>query len=256
MRAMEKTKDLEKLGLTKKEAVFYLSALQLGSFSIVSIAGTSGLKRPTCYLVVESLMKKGLVTAVPRARKMLYVAESPDKLKEELEEKTKIVANLIPELKKISSISKTQPLIKFYRGEQGVKSIYSDFLNYPASEIHSIFSPDQLFSVTGKEFLDDWVKKRVKNNIRALSIEIRDIKSKREYPFGTDKKLLREIKYLPADISIPGAMCAYGSNKVGFISSKKDNFSFVVTSEEYNKTIKGIFDALWKYTAVDDTYNL
>ncbi len=60
---------LKKLGLTEKEAVIYINALSLGTFSVSSIAQKTGIKRPTCYIILDELIKKNLVTRVPRAKK-------------------------------------------------------------------------------------------------------------------------------------------------------------------------------------------
>lgn len=245
---MDTIDNLKKLGLTEKEAQFYVTALKLGHFSIASIATASSLKRPTCYLLVESLMKKGLIILIPRARKKIYMAESPEKLADDIALRAKIADSIIPSLKKLLSTEKDEPMIKFYRGEQGVRNIYNDFLNYKDIEIYSIFSAETLFSVTGQEFLNDWVKKRVARNIKALSIELNEPGSKDDFEFGSNDNKLREVRYLPYGVNLPGALCAYKS-KVAFISGKETNYSFVVESRDYYESIKGIFDLLWNKIA-------
>ena len=47
--------ELEKTGLTENEAKVYLAALELGETTVIRLAKKAGIKRPTTYLVVDSL---------------------------------------------------------------------------------------------------------------------------------------------------------------------------------------------------------
>ena len=67
---METQTQLKKLGLTEKEAKLYINALELGSFSVMGIAHKSGIKRPTCYLILDELVKKGLVSIIPQRQEI------------------------------------------------------------------------------------------------------------------------------------------------------------------------------------------
>lgn len=49
---------LRELGLTDKEAELYLASLSLGTASIAGLAKKAELKRPTTYLIVDTLLQK------------------------------------------------------------------------------------------------------------------------------------------------------------------------------------------------------
>lgn len=69
---MQIIESLESLGLNEKEAKVYTALLQLGRVSAYSVSEKSGLKKPTTYVVLGELVKKGLVSKeVPRSRKQL-----------------------------------------------------------------------------------------------------------------------------------------------------------------------------------------
>ena len=88
---METQTQLKKLGLTeKKKPSYYINALELGSFSVMGIAHKSGIKRPTCYLILDELVKKGLVSIIPRAKKLLYIAGPPEVLIKQAEEQVSL----------------------------------------------------------------------------------------------------------------------------------------------------------------------
>ncbi|MEK7068897.1 MAG: hypothetical protein AAB947_00780 [Patescibacteria group bacterium] len=55
---------------------------------------------------------------------------------------------------------------------------------------------------------------------------------------------LREIRILPAHLPVSLAYMIYG-NRVAFIGTKQDPFSFVVESPDISMTIKSQFDYWW-----------
>jgi len=56
-------KELEKIGLSKKEAKVYLACLELSEATIGQISKKSGVKRTTVYDIVESLKEKSLISS-------------------------------------------------------------------------------------------------------------------------------------------------------------------------------------------------
>jgi sugar-specific transcriptional regulator TrmB len=68
------------LDLSEKEAKVYIASLELGLSTIQEIAGKSQISRSTTYEVIESLMEKGLMSALTKGKKKYFSAESPEKL--------------------------------------------------------------------------------------------------------------------------------------------------------------------------------
>lgn len=73
-------KYLQEIGLNEKESAIYLALLQVDSASVVSLADKTKIKRPTVYVVLEALAKKGLVSEVEIGNKTHFAAESPERL--------------------------------------------------------------------------------------------------------------------------------------------------------------------------------
>ena len=107
---METQTQLKKLGLTEKEAKLYINALELGSFSVMGIAHKSGIKRPTCYLILDELVKKSLVSIIPSAKKLLYIAEPPEVLIKQAEEQVSLTKSLAPKLNSFYNTDKEKEL--------------------------------------------------------------------------------------------------------------------------------------------------
>ena len=55
---------LEEIGLSEKEANVYLAILKVGRGTAYKIARLAGVKTPTTYLMLDDLLKKGLVLSL------------------------------------------------------------------------------------------------------------------------------------------------------------------------------------------------
>lgn len=119
-------KSLEKFGLTEKEIRIYLAVLELGQDTVLNIAKKSEQKRPTVYITLELLTRKGLVRKIPKGTTTLYIAEDPNFLLNTLKEKEKSIRDIMPLLKAIHNTQKTKPRIKYYEGKDDVRKMYKE----------------------------------------------------------------------------------------------------------------------------------
>lgn len=126
---------LKNLALSEKEAVVYLAALELGSSTIQEISGKSQISRSTAYEVIESLIKKGLMSALSKRKKKYFFAEKPERLttlidikEKEFKRRKQELKAILPELKELAGLSRERPRIRIYEGKQGVRRIQEDLL--------------------------------------------------------------------------------------------------------------------------------
>lgn len=108
---------LEQIGLSDKEAKVYLALLSLESSTAYEIALHCDVKKPTVYLILEDLRKKGLVLKVPHARKALYAARDISEYIAERRSKLNAVQALLPRLASLGGSGK--PKIYFFTGLKG-----------------------------------------------------------------------------------------------------------------------------------------
>ena len=73
--------DLQKIGLTEKEAKVYLAALELGQSTVQQISQKAKVNRATTYVILESLMDKSVIKTLEQGKKRFFVAEGPYALK-------------------------------------------------------------------------------------------------------------------------------------------------------------------------------
>ena len=109
---------LEHIGLSEKEARVYLALLSLESATAYRIAEHCDVKKPTVYVILEDLRKKGLVLKIPHAKKGLFSARDIGEYLHEQESRLKAVRLMLPKLHALGSQNK--PGVFFFTGLQGV----------------------------------------------------------------------------------------------------------------------------------------
>jgi sugar-specific transcriptional regulator TrmB len=236
-------KELEKFGLNKKEARIYLASLELGETTIQRIAKKSGVKRTTVYDIINSLKDKGLISELTKNKKTFYYAEDPRKLKTIMEEKNNILEKIMPELLSITNLIDKKPKIKFFEGENGIKAIYKDTLNYPNQELLGWGSEDAVTSFDKKFLFDYYLPKRVEKKIwvRGIAPESKWTKEFQK----SDQKYLRKTKLIPSNkFPFEIEINLYGKNKIG-IMSFKEGFGLIIESQKIFTTLKSIFEMNW-----------
>jgi len=240
---MIKLESLKEFGLKEKEASVYLALLQMGEGRAHDIAHKANIARPTVYDILERLATEGLVGSYDKRKIRYYIANDPEQIKRNLAEKQRTFESVLPELKSLYNTLKSKPKISFFEGVEGIKTVFSDTLMAPNKQLKGILSMDDLFKIPGREFMDDYVKRRVN-----LGFSLRVIRSKPKeiaetWPTSNAEK--RELRYAPVSMVFEMTTYIYG-NKVGIISTAKENFGMIIESEEFARTMDFLFEALWQ----------
>lgn len=173
-------KYLQEIGLNEKESAIYLALLQVDSASVVSLADKTKIKRPTVYVVLETLAKKGLVSEVEIGNKTHFAAEAPERLetyverqKIILEEHTKRLHDIIPQLKGIQREGGERPVIKFFDGKEAAYQDTSVFFTEGIKGEDTgyfIFNRDLIEEVFTEKEIEEVAKKRPALKIKAISL--------------------------------------------------------------------------------------
>lgn len=144
---------LRQIGLEEKEAAVYLALLELGTASVHPIATKAGIKRPTAYLILEELQKKGLTSLVPRAGKTLYTAQSPEKLVQDLSKKQEMVKRFLPNLLALYNAKADKPQVQLFEGKQAVRDLYDKLLTAKNVEFFPLFATYYMCILTTRHCL-------------------------------------------------------------------------------------------------------
>jgi len=240
---LEKT--LEQYGLTKKEATIYLAVLELGQGSVLEIANKTELKRPTVYIILESLIQKGVIRKVPKGTTTLFVAEDPAYLLSMLEEKEKKLKSILPLLKALHNTIGMKPQIAYYEGKNNVQKLYNDLFKakkylYFYGSLKNVFTvfPQAEYVVTPEK-------------IKKLNIPVREILASNpvDIRYARRARSIKNPKYqlrrLKEGISFAIDNIIYDDTVV-IISLKGNCFGVVIESKDIANSFKILYELAWQ----------
>lgn len=234
---------IQNFGFSENESKAYLALLELGNANVADIANKSGIKRTSCYVILENLIRKGLVSKTALKNKTQYLAESPDQLLKLAQEQEGILRKTLPEFRSLYNLSETKPKIKFYEGKAGYMSICSDSLERSSNEILFIGNLDNLHEVVTTEWDNRvYIPTRVKNNkhIRIATLKSESMQNLQK----KDAKQLREIRFLPEGTKFDASMFIYGDT-ISIISSEKELMGLIIDSKPIAQMARSMFEFIW-----------
>ena len=246
------------LGIKKEETETYLALLESGPITVGKLAQKTGKPRPSLYGFLKKLQEKGLVTESSKFGAKSFMAEPPEKVNllfqqqiDDLQKNQADYRNILPELKKNKVSQASSPKLKLYEGEDALKGILRDVLIYSEKEFLTFWPPKPMIEVISSEFFKYFQDKKIEKDIFARALwPIRQKVDSEEYPWlRSDPKQKREIRFFPKEIDFSMGFMIYG-NKVAFISSKKENFGFIIESQEFTEMLKSLFEFFWKNSEI------
>ncbi|MCX6717482.1 MAG: hypothetical protein NTU76_02310 [Candidatus Taylorbacteria bacterium] len=235
-------KYLKEIGLSEKEAEVYLALLRGDSFSILEISKKTKINRTTIYPVIKSLSEKGLVSETTTNTKVNYQAESPDRLetfierqKILLEENSKKMKDIIPQLKSTQREVGERPVVKYFEGKEGIISVNEDLFSNPVEgeKAYMIYSKDLVNEVFKKDETAKFKNNRIKEKIKGISIY-----NYKDNSIPSDETSTRlkidENKYpINCDISIY-------KDKIRIATLKKNLSGIYIQSTDLAETMKSL----------------
>ena len=241
-------KYLKDIGLSDKEAAVYLALLSFDKALVSDISEKAKIKRPTTYVILETLAKKGLVSESNIGKKTYYIAEPPEKLGlfverqiHMLEENKKSLDIIVPQLKSIQREQGEKPAVQFFDGKEGVLSSNEDIFAKKIEDepVYIIYSRDLVKDVFSEKEADAMRNKRISMGIKSKALYNSKEGEKPSDETG-DRIKLDENKYpITSDITVYGdkVNIALFGKRVSEISIKSKEFADTIKS-----LIKYIFD--------------
>lgn len=239
--------DLQKIGLSDKEAKVYLTSLELGQARASKISSYAGINRGTVYDIARSLFHKGLMSPVERNGVTYFVTHSLEKLIAQFEENKQKAVKLLPEVESIIRTAHYRPKMRFLEGIEGMKTIYRETLKCRDKEMLQFVSIKDMLEGVSVDFMNDYVKQRVRSQIhlRAINSQDGEIDDKAVgYSSHTDKKALRKSRLAPSGVTFPAIVIIFNYS-VAVISTKKENSGFIIESKKFTDMMRSLFEVLW-----------
>ena len=239
-------KILQQIGLSEREIVVYLTCLKLGPASVRKIADAAQINRGTTYDTLKLLRETGLISYYHKDTKQYFIAEDPSRLRDAIEsrqtelEKTKTrLDEVIPQLKSMYDKAGEKPVVKYYEGKAGVKTILADVLQTSSrgSKEYFVYSSSTIKGHLYNAY-PDFSKQRVAARVKVKTISIGP---------GGSTVGLDERKWLTKKETTPTYTLLY-EGKVAMISVSVDSQPIGVIIEDKNifETQKMIFEFVWQ----------
>lgn len=239
---------LKHIGLSENEAKVYLAMLELGPSPVLEIAAKAGINRPTTYVQIEFLKKRGLVSTQTKGKKQLFIAEDPSQLEilvgeeeKEIEHKKEELERILPELSNLFNLAEEKPHVRFFEGKEGLMRMQDAFLSAREKSIVAIASLDDVLRVFPTH-PQSYAPRRVQRGISS-----RLIYTTTRGPFleELDKEMLRESKYVPPEkFSFNADMTIY-DDKVAIAALTGKISGVIIQHAQLADSFRGIFKLLW-----------
>jgi len=253
--------NLQKVGLTDKEAVVYSTLLELGGAYPSKIAEITKINRSTVYKILLDLSIKGLINEIEKSKKNFYQIENPRRITRYVKDKVNIINDqfenaqkLIPEIEGLYNLFADKPKVLYFEGQEDVMQIYSDHLN--------VTKPYEMVAWANTTYLKDLLKLKFFFHYRKtkekLGITTRGIVPDTEYDqkfvnntyknIGIAEKYWPFMKYIPhQDFSFQGEITVYGEDKVSIVNLNKNHFTgTIIQDKTIHNMMKMIFELSWK----------
>ena len=240
---MKNVKDLMKLGLSGREARTYIACLEIGNGTIIEISRKAELAKSTTHDTLKSLVKKGYIHPYLRGKRKIYSAVEPEILQKKVDLQRTIVAEILPELQAIYNDKSNKPRVRFFEGEEGVKTVLEEILR-EADEILAVASVDDVFSLL-PQYFPKFTAERVAQGIPARII-FRNTKMAHSRK-ALDHKELRRSKIVDSKIPFYSMLFIWNS-KVAIMTFKKQ-YSILVTEDHGTaQIIRAMAELVWDHT--------
>lgn len=232
------------LGFSEITAQVYSELSKQKKATARTLSELVGIPRPSVYDHLKILQKNGLIVELEVENKKYFQIDDPKILSKLIEEK---IEDLELEKKNIKDIiahsAKSQngmeAKIKFFEGREGFRQVLNDVLWYEGAEILAMWPYTDMSEVIGEDYLKSFTKRRNNFGIKVRSIWARGRDTYVEKIEG------EATRVAPQGMSWHMGYIIY-AEKVAFISSRYESFSFTIQSRDFAELKKTEFEAIWK----------
>ncbi len=240
---------LQKLGLTKNEALVYSTLLNLKQARAGEITSKCGVHRRNVYDALERLEEKALVGSVVKNNRRQFQPSPPQRLAEIEQERLQVVSQAVPVLEKMLEKSQSKRGVLVYTGINGYKGVFHDILAslQPGGQWLSMpISYNIGIAKLLPQFLDQTHARRVRRKISLRAIHNSDPASrKRAKEVSLDK--LTSVRTLPLGEQMPIGLHIYGEKTaLVLVAENQEPVIIVIESNETANAFRQFFELLWR----------
>lgn len=245
---MDLNKVLENIGLTEKEAKIYLTLLELKEALPSVISRRAGVKRPTTYVILEQLQKKGLVSYVKKGKLLYYQPINPHSLLETEYHKYHALEESLPELLQMHRQYAVTPQMSIFEGKKGLVQVMEDTLT-TSTDLLCWADVTMAVETCLKDYYPEYIRKKVKGNVWLRGIFCADKLARKFKERGETE--LREVYLIPKEkFPFKNEINIY-DDKVAIISHE-DEIGVIIKNKNIANTQRAIFKLGFEYAKILD----
>jgi len=249
---------LESAGLSDKEVAMYVTLLRNGMQPISVLSKKAGLNRGTGYVILHSLLEKGLIVKTVKKGVQYFAPLDPQQLVKYVDHREKALRQSRAQIQASMGLFAAlmnpltaKPKIEFFDGQEGARFVLDHTLTANEKILRSFLSIADISAFVGAEYFSDYTDRRIKGGFTLSAIRSRE-KDRQAISsdahagrYITSKREKREIRYVPDDLAFPISLYMF-DDMLAVISSKNEGFSLLIQSHELVGMQKKIFDLLWE----------
>lgn len=246
---------LEQFGLTEKESEVYQQLHKKPWLTVVELATTIDIPRPTLYRILEDLKKQGLVETNVDHKTTYYAVAPLEALQSKIlesEEKTKKLKEAFKQLHILLPVSvftnQSETKISFYRGRNGIQSLEWEQSQLKNEEM-LVFGHDIWWKYVGSEFAEEVREERVKNNIKTREILNPESKPPTENWTRNQvyKKQYYQVRFIDRKtLPINNEIMMYASAIYILSLNENEVIGIKLQSPSLAKLFRALFEIMWK----------
>jgi len=242
--------ELETLGLSQNEAKVYMASLKVGPTTAQMLAAKATISRPTTYIMIESLVKKGLMSSYFKGKKKYFAAASPNQLKyivnnlkREALEKEAAVEKIVEVLGKMVEEEQSATLIRVFEGAESTSEVQRDILESGATETFELVNIDEARKWVPPVYKGDIREKLV---LKCKTRSLYNASTGKIADWQLPKGSRHEGRYLDAKIhQLHGNVVIY-ADRVAYTSYGVKKTSVIIRDRGLAESMKTMFNALWE----------
>ena len=247
-------KNLQDIGLSKKEAEIYLACFKLGKAKASDIAKMTDLPRTSVYNQIRDLVNKGYVKKTKVKSVEFFVPIEPKEILNDVQEKVENFSNVLPKMEKLADFTGAKPKLEFFDTKEGLIKLYELMLGVNHGEVvYAIESGEAIRSLAEKvgwELMLKWQKKSLDKGIIVQEVITQDIISFIQTAPENIKVILRQRPITDRVVDeklfpFPINLYLIGPDNV-FVAVPQQNFALILENIYIYKSFVTLFKNLFE----------
>jgi len=236
------TEILKQCGLTHSETSAYLALIELNKATTGKIVDKAEIAMGKAYLVMNSLVQKGLATYIIEAGKKHYIAKHPSTLLEQAQERVQELKSILPALTKIFEKNYEEPSAEVFEGMKGLNSYYNFmFKQLKRGDTVLVIGVSKEGTAPLEGFYIALNKRREKLGIKMKIIFNHDAKR-----FGRQREKVKgtEVRYMKPEMETPSWTEIFG-DYVGTVNSYSRPIGVIIKEKGAADSYREYFNMIW-----------